>query len=241
MQTLSPSTRTLASAGLVAGALGFTVADLVRRLVEPANPTPETLARTAGAYVGAWLAAGLLSALLPFLVLPGLGLLALGVRGRGARVVRVGAGLLGVGSIAASVHASGYFGMYDVLARSDVDPATVRAVDSASESSPFFVPFIALFMAGMLLGPIVLAAGLRRARLVPVWAPVAAVVFAVAGGTGGVAAGVVGMVAFVALAASVARALPLASQDARAEHRGLRPSVGTVGRVVQPGDAALPR
>ncbi len=241
MQTLSRSPRTFAAAGLVAGALGFTVADLVRRLVEPAHPTSVTLADAAGRHPGAWLAAGLLSALIPFLVLPGLSVLAATVRGRGARVVRVGAGLLGVGSIAACVHAAGYFGMYDVLARSGVDPSAVRAVDSASEASPFFVPFIVLFMAGMLLGPVVLAAGLRRARLVPVWAPLAAVVFAVAGGSGGVPAGVVGLVAFVALSASVARALPLASPDARAEHRGPRPTRGTVGRVVQPRGSALPR
>ena len=204
MQTPSPSPRTFAATGLVAGALGFTVADLARRLVEPAHPTSVTLAETAAQHPAAWLTAGLLSALLPLLVLPGLGLLALTVQGRGARVVRVGAGLLGIGSVAASVHAAGYFGMYDVLARSGVAPSAVRAVDSASESSPFFVPFIVLFMAGMLLGPIVLAAGMRRARLVPVWAPIAAVVFAVAGGTGGVAAGVVGLVAFVALSAVMA-------------------------------------
>lgn len=204
MQTLSRSARTLAAAGLVAGALSFTAADLVRRLVEPADPTSVTLAGTAGQHTGAWLTAGLLSALIPFLVLPGLAVLVATVHGRGARVVRVGAVLLGAGSIAATVHASGYFGTYDVLARSGVDPAAVRAVDVASEASPFFVPFIVLFMAGMLLGPIVLAAGMRRARLVPVWAPLAALVFAVAGGTGGVPAGVISMVAFVALSAAMA-------------------------------------
>jgi hypothetical protein len=238
MQT---STRPFAAAGLVAGALSFAGADLIRRLVEPAHPTPVTLVDVAGQHAGAWLAAGLLSALTPFLLIPGLAALAAMVHRRGARVVRVGAGLLGVGSIAASVHASGYFGMYDVLARSGVDDAAVRAVDSASESSPFFVPFILLFMLGMLLGPIVLGVGLRRARLVPVWAPLAAVVFAVAGGTGGVAAGAVGLVAFVALAAAVARALPLASPDAHAEHRGPVPSHGAVGGVVQPGGSAVPR
>jgi hypothetical protein len=241
MQTVRPSACTLAAAGLVAGALSFTAADLVRRMVEPAHPTPASLVATAGQHTAAWLAAGLLSALVPFLVLPGLGVLAANVHGRGANVVRVGAALLGTGSIAASVHAAGYFGMYDVLARSDVDPTAVRAVDSASESSPFFVPFIALFMAGMLLGPIVLGVGLRRARLAPVWAPIAAVVFAVAGGTGGVAAGAVGLIAFVALSAAVARALRLASPGAHAEHRGPRPAGDTVGRVVQPGGSAVPR
>lgn len=204
MDALTRSTRTLAAVGLLAGALSFTAADLVRRLVEPADPTAVTLVEAAGQHTGAWVAAGLLSALTPFLLLPGLGVLAATVAGRGARVVRIGAVLIGIGSIAASVHAAGYFGTYDVLARSSVDDSAVRAVNSASEVSPFFVPFIVLFMLGMLLGPIVLGVGMRRARLVPVWAPIAAVVSAVAGGTGGVPAGVVGLVAFVALAVVVA-------------------------------------
>jgi hypothetical protein len=205
MDTLTPRTRTLAAAGLVAGAATLTVADLLRRLVEPADPTAVTLADAAGRHSTAWLTAGLLSAATTFLLLPGLGVLVAPLRGRGARTARVGAGLLAVGSVASCVHAAGYFGMYDALARSGVSPAAVRAVDSGSESSPFFVPFIVLFMLGMMLGPIVLAAGLRRARLVPVWAPLAAVVFAVAGGTAGVPAGVVGLVAFVALAVAAAR------------------------------------
>jgi hypothetical protein len=219
MDTLTPRTRILAAAGLVAGAATLTVADLVRRLVEPADPTAVMLADTAGRHSAAWLAAGLLSAVTTFLLLPGLGVLAVSLRGRGARTALVGAGLLAVGSIASCVHAAGYFGMYDALARSGVSPAAVRAVDSGSESSPFFVPFIVLFMLGMMLGPIVLAAGLRRARLVPVWAPVAAVVFAVAGGTAGVPAGVVGLVAFVALAVAVARAV------AGEQLRSTRPAV----------------
>lgn len=206
MDTLTPRTRTLAAAGLVAGAATLTVADLVRRLVEPADPTSVMLADTAARHSAAWLTAGLLSALTTFLLLPGLGVLAASLHGRGARTAGVGAGLLAVGSVASCVHAAGYFGMYDALARSGVSPAAVRAVDSGSESSPFFVPFIVLFMLGMMLGPIVLAAGLRRARLVPVWAPLAAVVFAVAGGTAGVPAGVVGLVAFVSLAVAVAQA-----------------------------------
>jgi hypothetical protein len=50
----------------------------------------------------------------------------------------------------------------------------------------------------MLLGPILLAIGLRRACAVPVWVPVLAVVFVVAGAVSGVAAGLVGLVAGLA-------------------------------------------
>lgn len=202
-----PSARPVVAAALVIGALGFTAADLVRRLVEPADPAPMTLAATAASHPAAWVTAGLLSAATPFLLLPGLGVLAATVRGRGARTTKTGAGLLAVGALAATVHAAGYFGMYDVYARADLGPASVGALDAASESSPFFMPFIVLFMAGMLLGPVLLAVGLRRAGLVPVWTIVVALVFVVAGGTGGVPAGVIGLVAFVALAGAVARVL----------------------------------
>jgi hypothetical protein len=43
----------------------------------------------------------------------------------------------------------------------------------------------------MLLGPVLLTVGLRRAGAVPIWVPVLAVVFVVAGGVSGVAAGLV--------------------------------------------------
>jgi hypothetical protein len=59
----------------------------------------------------------------------------------------------------------------------------------------------------MMLGSIVLFVGLRRARRVPVWSVVAAVVFVAAGSTNGVAAGVLGIVAALAAFVPAARTL----------------------------------
>jgi hypothetical protein len=67
----------------------------------------------------------------------------------------------------------------------------------------------------MMLGSIVLFVGLRRARRVPLWAVISAVVFVAAGSSGGVVAGVVGVlaagVAFGAAAGSLTRSAPPAA------------------------------
>lgn len=204
---ISNSYRRTAAAAALGGALCFTVADLIRRMVEPANPAPMTLVRAVADHPSLWLLAGLLSAATAFLLAPAMMTAPLLARGRGRRITAVGATLTGIGAVAAAVHAAGYFGMYGVYASGGVDAAAVRSMESGSEGYPFFTAFIVLFMAGMTLGPLLLAIGLRRARLVPVWVPVAALVFVGAGASGGVLPGVIGVLAAIATFVPVARAL----------------------------------
>lgn len=83
----------------------------------------------------------------------------------------------------------------------------VEAMENASNTYPLFVLVIIGFIVGMTLGPIVLTWGLRRAGAVPIWVPVAALVFAVTGTVGGAVAGVVGLVAAVATFGMIGRAL----------------------------------
>ncbi len=90
------------------------------------------------------------------------------------------------------------------LARANLDPAAVTAFDTASEHTPFLVGFIVLFVLGLTLGQLVLWFGLWRARLVPVWALLAALVDVVAGNSQGMAAGVIGLVAWVVATAALA-------------------------------------
>jgi MFS family permease len=206
MEISTTQRRTLA-AGLVGGALCFTLADLVRRVVEPAAPSPSALTRAVADHPSLWLLAGLLSAATAFLLPPAMVVVPAIVRGRGHRLATTGALLTGIGAVAAAVHAAGYFGSYGIYASSGADRSAVRAMESGSEGYPFFTVFIVLFMAGMLLGPLLLGIGLRRARLVPVWVPVAALVFAAAGGTSGAWPGVIGVLAAVATFVPVAMAL----------------------------------
>ena len=83
--------------------------------------------------------------------------------------------------------------------------SAVTAMEDASNSYPLFVLVIIAFIAGMTLGPILLTWGLRRARLLPIWVPVAAVVFAVTGTVGGLPAGIVGLASAVVTFGMVAR------------------------------------
>lgn len=79
-----------------------------------------------------------------------------------------------------------------------MESATAQAVASADDSSVISTVLLVLFLIGFSLGPIVLTVGLRRARLVPVWSPVAAVVAAVANFVGGPVAGIVQVLALLA-------------------------------------------
>jgi len=60
-----------------------------------------------------------------------------------------------------------------------------------------------VFLVAFATGPIVLTIGLRRAKIVAVWVPVAAIIMAVANFVGGVPAGIVQLIALVATFAPI--------------------------------------
>jgi hypothetical protein len=195
------------AAGLVLGAVAFAVGDLLRRAVEPAKADTTALTTAVGDHAGAWVAAGLLATAAALLLLPGVLAAGRTARGRGLVLTSIGSIVTAAGLLGSLLHTAGYYGMYGVYAKSDADAVAVQAIDKASESYPVFGVGIALFMVGMLLGPILLTIGLRRAARVPVWVPLCAVVFAVSSGVGGVPAGIVGLVAAVLTFAGVGTSL----------------------------------
>jgi hypothetical protein len=188
--------RVVAGTGLVVGVAMFSLGDLLRRMVEPAAPTLASTTAAVADHSGAWFAAGLLEVLAALLLVVG----AVGACGlatsRGSVLTGVGAYLLGIGAIASTGHTIGYYGAYASYAGSGLDDGSLARIDASTDSLGGVV--IALFMLGLLLGPILLTIGLRRARLVPIWVPVLAVVFVVAGAVSGLAAGVVGLLAGLA-------------------------------------------
>lgn len=201
----------LAAGCLVAGAVLFTVGDLLRRLVEPGGtPSATDVTAAVAQHSGAWLAAGLLSVAAAFALVPGLTAVVATARGRGGRATTVGALMVAAGALASVGHAVAFYSPYALFARTGASAADVAALDGASESYPMLVVLIVLFMVGMVIGPVVLFVGLRRARRVPVWAVVAAVVFVASGSTSSVLAGAVGVVASLAAFVPAARSLLVA-------------------------------
>jgi hypothetical protein len=210
------------AAGLLVGALFFSLGDLLRRTVDSSTGS-SSIAITASVHdhPGVWLAAGILSALAPVFFVPGICALVATTRGRGSRVVALGGALAVLGLVASAGHAVAYYAPFALYGRADTDAATIKALDHASESYPMLVALIIAFIVGITIGMITLLVGLRRARRVPVWAPLAAVVFAVAGSSGGVAMGMLGIAAALATFLPAARALVVPTTDA-ASARGDR-------------------
>ncbi|MGN6610836.1 MAG: hypothetical protein ACTHLJ_03595 [Angustibacter sp.] len=186
-----------AGPALVAGVLAFSVGDLLRRVVEPSGASSASAVTAAvDAHTGLWLVAGLLELVAAALLL--VGALSAGrlAPARGGRLTGIGSGLLAAGAVASVGHTIGYYGTYAQYADSGLDASTLNGLSQANDVLGGVA--IAVFMLGLLLGPVLLTIGLRRAGVVPVWVPVAAVVFVVAGAVSGVAAGVVGLVAGLA-------------------------------------------
>lgn len=189
-------TRLARSAALPLGVLAFSGGDVLRRLVEPSTPSTASTTAAVAHDHGLWLAAGALELVSALLLVAG-AVAVLGLaRGRGRTLTRVGATLLAIGAIASTGHTIGYYGTFAAYAESGLDPASLERLAGTTDALGGLA--IAQFMTGMLLGPIVLTVGLRRACVVPIWVPVLAVVFVVAGAVSGVPAGLVGLVAGLA-------------------------------------------
>ncbi len=210
------------AAGLLVGALLFSLGDLLRRTVDSSTgSSPTAIAASVHNHPGVWLVASLFSALAPVFLIPGVCALVATTRARGSRVVAVGGALVLLGLVASVGHAVAYYTPFALYDRAGTDPATIKALDDASESYPMLVALIIAFIVGVTVGTIALLIGLRRARRVPVWAPIAAVVFAVAGSSGGVAMGVLGTAAALAAFLPAARSLVVPTTDAltpRSDH-----------------------
>ena len=221
MHLLTP--RSAAGASLLLGVAAFSTGDLLRRSVEPAVASTTSLTAAVSDHPGTWLAAGMLELLSAFLLVAGaLGAARL-VRRRGVVLTRIGAWLLAAGAIASTGHTIGYFGTYAAYADSGLDADALSSLAKSPDVLGGAV--IAVFMLGLLLGPVLLTIGLRRGALVPIWVPVVAVVFVVAGAVSGLAAGVVGLVAGLASLGYVGVAVLRTAPDALLQRPGVMPAV----------------
>jgi hypothetical protein len=113
-------------------------------------------------------------------------------------VTTIGGYLTAIGLIAGVGHLALFFGLIGDAAGAGVDADTGLALLRADDGNALSTVLLYGFLAGFSLGPILLTIGLRLARLVPVWVPVAAIVMVVANFVGGIPAGIVQLVAVIA-------------------------------------------
>jgi len=164
-------------------------------------------ASIATAHPSAWMAIGLLAVFGPGVWIIGILAVTTSTRGRGWIFSTIGGSVTAVALAAGVGHLAVYFALAGDLAGANVADAAVRAVTAADNADPMSTTLLLVFLAGFTIGPVLLCIGLRRAALVPVWLPVAAVIAGVVNFAGGPIAGSVQLVMLAATYLPMARLL----------------------------------
>jgi hypothetical protein len=183
--------------GMTLGVLSLLGATIIQWVVQPseASGTPIDIARENPVV---WLVTGLLAVLGPLAWVGGIVSVTMLVRSKGWLVTTIGGYLTAAGLICGVGHLALFFGLIGDAAGGGLDADAGMALLRADDANALSTVLLYGFLVGFSLGPILLTIGLRLAKLVPVWVPVAAIVMVVANLVGGVPAGVVQLVAVVA-------------------------------------------
>ena len=203
------SWRVVGAVAIALGLISFVLSNILQWTLESGGDSPNAVI---SAHPTAWLVAGVSAVLGPLVWAGGL-LVVIGlVRERGWVLTTVGGVVSAIGLAAGVGHLALFFGVYGDLAAAKTSHAATQAILDADNANPLGNLLLIVFLVGFCVGPIVLTIGLRRARLVPVWLPVIAVIAAVANFVGGPVAGIVQLIAllvvFVPLAVLLVRPGP---------------------------------
>lgn len=202
----SPLHRVGAVAALILGLVSLIVTNVVQWTLQPSGTDPGP-ADVAAQFPGPWLLVGLLSVFGSLVWLAGLPpAVALAPR-RGSVVTALGGALTGAGLAAGVGHLALFFGLGGALAASGLPSEELLRVSRAADADALSNSVLVVFLVGFAVGPIVLAIGLRIARVVGVWVPIAALVAAVANFVPSPVAGVVQLLAVAAVWGAIAVAL----------------------------------
>ncbi|QAY58645.1 hypothetical protein ET475_00575 [Microbacterium protaetiae] len=189
--------KVVAVTALVVGPLSLIVTTVWQWMLQPSGVHP-TAADVAAQFPAAWLTIGLLAVCGPLVWLMGLPATATPT-GRGSLTTRIGALVTGIGLAAGIGHLAAFFAQYGAIVAAHLGDDATAAMNAAAEAEPIGNILLLVFLIGYSLGPIILTVGLRMARTVGVWVPLAAVITAGANLFGGPIAGVVQLVALIAV------------------------------------------
>lgn len=198
--------RIVAVIALIVGPLTLVIADIMQWTLQPAGADP-TPADVAAQFPTAWLTVALLSVFGPIVWLAGLPAASALADRRGALATRVGALVTGLGLAAGVGHLALFFGLYGALASAGLDATAAHRMSAAGDADLVGNVLLIAFLICYSLGPIVMTVGLRIARRVAVWVPIAAVLTAGANLFGGPIAGIVQLVALAAVWGAVVVAI----------------------------------
>ncbi|MGS2619740.1 hypothetical protein ACVCAH_35460 [Micromonospora sp. LZ34] len=123
--------------------------------------------------LGAWRLETVLFALAHLLLLPAMAGLAVVLGRRKPLAASIGGAVALLGLYFSTVHLWHYNALFGALAADGVDADAARPVLDALDKDPFVMASFATWLLGWLIGLLVLAFGAWRARLVPLWVPLA--------------------------------------------------------------------
>lgn len=198
--------RSIAVTALVLGPVSLIGVTLAQWMLQRTNQGAGPLDLASG-HPSQWSVIAAASVLGPVVWLAGLPAVSALPTDRGRRLTLVGALLTGAGLAAGIGHLALVFGTFSTLAAAGLSPQEAAQVAQAADVDWLGNALLVTFLVGYAVGPLLLALGLRKARLVPVWAPLAAVLTAAATLFGGPLAGIVQVLALIALWGAVVRAV----------------------------------
>ena len=187
--------RWLAAVGILLGLASLIATTLLQWGLQADAASPTSAAHD---HPGIWLLCALLAVLGPLVWAAGVAVLTMQVRARGWVLTTIGGASTALAFGIGAAHLSLFFGLFADLAGAEAGGGVVKAVLQSDDCSILTTVLLCGFLVGFSLGPIVLMIGLRRARRVPIWVPVMALIAAVANFVGGPIAGAVQLAALVA-------------------------------------------
>lgn len=200
-------TRKVAGASMLLGAASLVAGNLLMLANQPADDTFSATFDVVSGRPGMWLAASVLALAGPIVWLPGVLACPSAAPGRGRSLSVAGSLLLFTGLTAGVGHFALFFGVLGAAAGGGLSAGSTQALVMAEDGYRLGTILLVVFLAGLVLGTLLLAFGLRVARAVPVWVPVAAAVFAVTNFLGGTAATLIGAAAIAAVFVPAALAI----------------------------------
>lgn len=259
-------TRNVACASMLAGTATLVAGNLLALVNEPADGSFAAMLAMVSGGPGLWLLAATLAIAGPLLWLPGLiaaGALpgaaraarslpagelpdrslpaenpAAANRGpqRGRTLAGLGSLLLAAGMAVGVGHFALFFGVLGSAADSGLPAGTIEQLVTAEDGYVLGTVLLWVFLAGLTLGTLLLCVGLRMARAVPVWVPVAALAFAVTNFMGGPVATVVGAAALLATFVPMGLALRAVARNAADPEATTQPAPGNQVADSVPGE-----
>jgi len=195
------SWRVMGTVAIAIGLVSFVVSNVLQWSLESGGESPSAVI---SAQPTAWLIAGISAVLGPLFWAGGLLVVVGLVRERGWVLTTIGGLVSAIGLAVGVGHLALFFGLYGDLAAAGISDSAAKAVLGADNANALGTLLLIVFLVGFCLGPIVLTVGLRRARLVPVWLPVVALVAAVANFVGGPVAGILQLIALLVVFVPIA-------------------------------------